>query len=128
MPIMRYRLRTLLIVISLLAAVLARVAYLKRQQDFHRHEVKRLVTQLAAFHHYDWREIEQSISDAGAEGPFARGSWIGGYPSGQYGSPENEYSVATWHLARQQEYTRQSLQPGHLSSVGVGLGRSKQRP
>ena len=69
---MQFRLRTLLIVVTVLAVVLARVAYLKRQRDFHRHEVHRVSTRLAAFHNRDWREIEQSVSVGAADGPGAR--------------------------------------------------------
>lgn len=115
----RYRLRTLLILISVLAVVLARVAYLKRQRDFHRHEVNRLVAQLAAFQKNDSREIEQRVSDAAEEGPSARGSWTGGYLSGQYGSPEYENTLSNWHSARQHEilanrYSRAIYRPWEL--------------
>jgi hypothetical protein len=100
---MRFRLRTLLIVIAVLAAVLARLAYLKRQRDFHRQEVNRLVTQLAAFHHYDWREIERRVRDIAADGPNVRGSWVGADLPREYGRAEYEDWLTNWHLARQHE-------------------------
>jgi len=100
---MRYRLRTLLIVVSLLAAVLARVAYLKRQHDFHRQEVQRLVTQLATFHHYDWYEMERRVSDMAAEGPMAPRSYIGAELPREYGSSDFKDMLTNWHLARQHQ-------------------------
>jgi hypothetical protein len=100
---MRYRLRTLLIVFPLLAAVLARVAYLKRQRDLHRHEVQHLVTQLASFHNFDWRDMEKRVSDFAAEGPIAPRSYIGAPLPAEFSDLEYEEMLTNWHLARQHE-------------------------
>jgi hypothetical protein len=116
---MRYRLRTLLIVISVLAIVLARVAYLKRHRDFHRQEVQRLVTQLVTFHKYDWREIERRVSDMAAEGPNEHGSEIGAELPWEYGVSEYEDMLANWKLSRQHQilanrYSRAIYRPWAL--------------
>jgi hypothetical protein len=101
---MRYRLRTLLIVVTVLAAVLARIAYLKRQRDFHRREVNRVVTQLATFHHYGGREIERRVSEIAAkEGPNTRGIAIYADMPWEYSSSEYDDMFTNWHLARQHQ-------------------------
>jgi hypothetical protein len=45
---MQYRLRTLLIVVSLAGLLLARVAYLKHKADFHRGHAAALISSIAA--------------------------------------------------------------------------------
>ncbi|HEY2415563.1 MAG TPA: hypothetical protein VGI40_25195 [Pirellulaceae bacterium] len=116
---MRYRLRTLLIVIAVLAAVLARVAYLKRQRDFHRQEANRLATQIATFQNYDVRDIREKVRHIGTFGPTARGSTIGADLPGKYGSPEYEDTLTNWHLAHEHEilanrYSRAIYRPWAL--------------
>jgi len=44
---MRFRLRTLMTVVALLALGLARLAHLKQRRDFHRQEVKKLLPELS---------------------------------------------------------------------------------
>jgi hypothetical protein len=119
---MRFRLRTLLIVVSILAAVLARVAYLKRQRDFHRQEVHRLVTQLASTPGSEGeRVLARQVHELAAFGPAARGSWIGSgaLPPGQDGSSEYESTMTAWHEAKQHEllanrYSRAIYRPWTL--------------
>lgn len=100
---MRYRLRTLLIVVTVFSLVLARVSYLKHQRDYHRREVQKLIAQLSALGNYDQREMEWQVHSAAAAGPSARGSWVGGDLPGQYGSPEYENTLTAWHVASQHE-------------------------
>src|SRR5882724_428396 len=116
---MRYRLRTLLIVVSVFAVLLARVAYLKRQRDLHRREVQRLATQLTAFHNYNWRELEKRVGDLAAAGPIAPRSYIGADLSVEYGSVEREDLLTNWHLAHQHQilanrYSRAIYRPWAL--------------
>ena len=99
----RYKLRTLLIVLTIFSLALARFAYLKRQRDYHRLEVQRLVVQLSAFRNFDQPDTVWLIRSVAAEGPGSRGSWVGGDLPGQYGSAEYESTLTNWHLARQHE-------------------------
>lgn len=46
---MRFRLRTLLIAITIACVALARFSYLKKQRDIHRHELQKHVSQLAEY-------------------------------------------------------------------------------
>ena len=55
---MRYRLRTLLIVVTLLCGLAARVAYLRYHADFHKREVARLVSQIAKTENEPRQNIE----------------------------------------------------------------------
>jgi len=102
---MRYRLRTLLIVLAVICVILARIAYVKEQRDFHRHEVQKLVSQLASIPGSEAeRVLARQVHEIAASGPAARGSWIGssGLP-GECGSPEYESTITAWYMVRQHE-------------------------
>src|SRR5262245_7417629 len=59
---MRYRLRTLLILMTVAGAVFARVAYLKQWRDFHKREVAKLVESIRIAEGED-RQIADSVND-----------------------------------------------------------------
>jgi hypothetical protein len=99
---MRYSLRTLLMVVTVFSLMIARVSYLKHQRDYHRREVQRLIAQLSALPKHDRRHVESVVRFAAA-GPMARGSFVGGDLPGEYGSPEYENTLTTWHVDSQHE-------------------------
>src|SRR5262245_33879044 len=59
---MRYRLRTLLILMAVAGAVFARVAYLKQWRDFHKREVAKLVESIRIAEGED-RQIADSVNE-----------------------------------------------------------------
>jgi len=55
---MRYRLRTLLIVVTLFCVVTARVGYLRHRADFHNQEAARFISQIAKTENEHRQNIE----------------------------------------------------------------------
>jgi hypothetical protein len=98
---MRFSLRTLLIMVSVLAVALARVGYLKQQRDFHRQEVQKLLQQLAQAHKMREQDVAAQLPDIGRVGPLARGSWVTWNPSESRTPGEAEYEriITASHVA-----------------------------
>src|SRR5262245_48936440 len=64
---MRYKLRTLLILLALAGMVLARIAYLKRCRDFHQQEVGRLIAAICEAEGAD-DKVADSVGDLAQAG------------------------------------------------------------
>jgi hypothetical protein len=97
---MRYRLRTLMLAITMLSVVLARIAYVKRHRDFHRREVQQYSAQLGAYG-IDPARVAELIEYASEMGPGSR-------PMGardvdliqNFSTSELNQIMATWFKAR----------------------------
>jgi hypothetical protein len=68
---MRYRLRTLMMLLAMSGVVLARVAYLKRCRDWHREEVARIIAAIAVS---DGGDNKIAFRSDGAANDLARAS------------------------------------------------------
>ena len=58
---MRYRLRTLLVVVAMAGLLFARIGYLKRKAEFHRQACEDFVRGIAAVETASEKEIEESV-------------------------------------------------------------------
>jgi hypothetical protein len=65
---MRYRLRTLLIVLAIVGVVFARIGYLKRMGDYHQQEAARLLTIIASAQGEDQKKVADSIRNLASVG------------------------------------------------------------
>jgi len=97
---MRYRLRTLLIVVTLFCVVTARVAYLRHHADFHKREAARFISRIATTEREREQKIEHAIHRLAQVGPAARELVISeNGASAALGRVEWEKNLADWHTA-----------------------------
>jgi hypothetical protein len=114
----RYRLRTLLIVLSLLCVVIARIAYLKHKADFHQKDFNRLVPRIAEAERQSTWFIEHAVRRLAHFGPYAARELVisENGASESVGRDEWERNVADWEKAKRHRiladrYGRATLRP-----------------
>jgi len=114
---MRYRLRTLLIVVTLLCVVTARVTLLKRRADFHQRETARLISRIATTEREREQKIENAIHRLAQIGPAARELVISENGASatvsriEWDNNLNDWQMATSHQIIANRYERAIYRP-----------------
>jgi hypothetical protein len=105
---MRYRLRTLLILIAIGGTLFARIGYLKRWVDFHRREAAIRITQIAKNCDRNSTEIAKALHDNVIE---QSRDWSDVRASSKDGQGQDLNASAYYHEAMASRYERAIYRP-----------------
>lgn len=111
---MRYRLRTLLIVLAICGVVFARIGYLKRQAGFHRREAMARLTWIANRNHTHREMFATPVRQDEVDNPEIWRAIRANPPMDEAGSPY--YVSAYYHLIMAHRYERAIYRPWQIVS------------
>jgi hypothetical protein len=120
---MRYRLRTLLILLALVAVVFARIAYLKQKGEFHRREASLHIARLASMG-TPRSDIERTVAYDIAQPEL----WQRAIRRPLDGAPFDDWELTYFHEIMAQRYEQGVYCPWRLVSVIEKPGKIKPHP